>query len=80
MEKQLSFERLTENNYSPWSNMMKLYLKSIGAWKFIENAIVKPEQADEPLFYRASAIILMRGEKQMTEIVKLTEENRRFIV
>ena len=57
MEKQLSIERLTEDNYSPWSNMMKLYLKSIGAWKFIEKSVAKPEQADELLFYRASAVI-----------------------
>ena len=75
MEKQLSFERLTANNYSPWSNMMKLYLKSIGAWKFIENAIVKPEQADEPLFYRASAIISSAVGSQLSYFVLTSDED-----
>ena len=69
------FERLTEDNYSPWSNMMKLYLKSIGTWKFIENAIVKPEQADEPLFYRAAAIISSAVGSQLSYLVLTSDED-----
>ena len=55
--------------------MMKLYLKSIGAWKFIENAIVKPEQADEPLFYRASAIISSAVGSQLSYLVLTSDED-----
>ena len=55
--------------------MMKLYLKSIGAWKFIENAIMKPEQANEPLFYRASAIISSAVGSQLSYLVLTSDKD-----
>ena len=57
VDKSIRVDRLTEENYQAWSNVMRLCLRSINAWRFIEAAVDCPKEEDLALFYRASAVI-----------------------
>ena len=61
VENSLRIVPLSESNYAAWANTMKLCLRSIGTWCFIEGAVETPKDADASLFYRTSTIIASRS-------------------
>ena len=74
VENSLRMAPLTKSNYAAWSNTMKLCLRSIGAWHFIEGAVETPKDADALLFYRASTIIVSSVGPELSYLVLTSDE------
>jgi hypothetical protein len=74
MEHKFALAALREDNYASWSNMMRLYLKSLNCWQFIEGKVAKPKESDVALFYRASAVISSSVSQELSYLVLTNEE------
>ena len=74
VEKFIRVDRLTESNHQAWSNVMRLCLRSINAWRFIEGAIKQPKEEDLALFYRASALIASSVGPESSYLVLTNDE------